>query len=76
MTPLIRHSYKFGIGVHAMGRVQHLAPIRAGQHITVAGRWTESWEKKGKRWSTTDATFLADDGTELARCRQTVVFLA
>lgn len=76
MTPLIRHSYKFGIGVHAMGRVQHLAPIRAGQHITVAGRWTESWEKKGRRWSTTDATFHDDDGNELARCRQTVVFLA
>lgn len=75
MTPLIRHSYRFGIGVHASGRVQHLAPIHAGQRITVAGRWTESFVKKGRQWSTTDATFLADDGTELARCRQTVVFL-
>ena len=75
MTPLIRHSYRFGIGVHASGRVQHLAPIHAGQRITVAGRWTESFVKKDRRWSTTDAVFLGEDGTELARCRQTVVFL-
>ena len=75
MTPLNRHSYRFGIGVHASGRVQHLAPIYADQRITVAGRWTESFVKKDRRWSTTDAVFLAEDGTELARCRQTVVFL-
>ncbi len=76
MTPLIRHSYRFGIGVHASGRIQHLAPIHAGQTIVVAGRWTRSWVKKGRQWSTTDAVFLAEDQTELARCRQTVVFLA
>ena len=76
MTPLIRHSYRFGIGVHAVGRVQHLAPIRAGQTVTVAGRWTDAWVKKGRQWSTTDAVFLDDAGTELAHCRQTVVFLA
>ncbi len=75
MTPLIRHSYRFGIGVHASGRVQHLAPLHAGQRVTVAGRWTESFVKKDRQWSTTDAGFLADDGAELARCRQTVVFL-
>lgn len=76
MTPLIRHSYRFGIGVHASGRIQHLAPLRAGQNVIVAGRWTDAWQRKGRQWSTTDAVFLAEDGTELARCRQTVVFLA
>ncbi|MGH1491758.1 MAG: hypothetical protein ACRBK7_20605 [Acidimicrobiales bacterium] len=76
MTPLIRHSYRFGIGVHATGRVQHLAPIRAGQKVVVAGRWTEAWQKKGRQWSTTDAVFTSEDGTDLAYCRQTVVFLA
>jgi hypothetical protein len=76
MTPLIRHSYRFGIGVHAVGRVQHLAPIKAGQKVVVAGRWTDSWQKKGRQWSTTDAVFTSEDGTDLACCRQTVVFLA
>ena len=76
MTPLIRHSYRFGIGVHAIGRVQHLAPIQAGQKVVVAGRWTEAWQKKGRQWSTTDAVFTSEDGTDLAYCRQTVVFLA
>ncbi len=76
MTPLIRHSYRFGIGVHAVGRVQHLAPIHAGQTVVVSGRWTDGWVKKGRQWSTTDAVFAAEDGTELAYCRQTVVFLA
>jgi acyl dehydratase len=76
MTPLIRHSYRFGIGVHAIGRVQHLAPIQAGQKVVVAGRWTEAWQKKDRQWSTTDAVFTSEDGTDLAYCRQTVVFLA
>lgn len=76
MTPLIRHSHRFGIGVHASGRIQHLAPLRAGERIIVAGRWTDSELKKGRRWSTTDAVFLDESGTELAYCRQVAVFLS
>ena len=76
MTPLIRHSYRFAAGVHTTGRVQHLAPLRAPQPIVVAGRWISSEERKGKWWSTSDAVFLANNGTEVAYCQQAQILLA
>lgn len=75
MTPLIRHSYKFPAGVHAAGRIQHLALHRANGPVTVAGRWGGLEVRKGKHWSTTDAVFLDADGTELSHVRQVAVIL-
>ncbi len=75
MTPLIRHSYKFPAGVHAAGRIQHLALHRANGPVTVAGRWGGVEVRKGKHWSTTDAVFLGPDGTELSLVRQVAVIL-
>ena len=75
MTPLIRHSYRFAAGIHTAGRVQHLQAIRAPQTIVVAGRWVSDEERKGRRWSTSDAVFLAEDGTELAYCQQSQILL-
>lgn len=75
MTPLIRHSYRFAAGIHTTGRVQYLAPMRAPMTVTVAGRWIANEERKGKWWSTSDAVFLAPDGTELARCQQAQILL-
>lgn len=73
MTPLIRHSYKFPAGVHAAGRIQHLAEHRATGPVTVAGRWGEVEIRKGKHWSTTDAVFIGPDGTDLSLIRQVAV---
>ena len=75
MTPLIRHSYKLPAGVHAAGRIQHLALHRADGPVTVAGRWGEAHVRKGKHWSTTDAVFIGPDGTELSYVRQVAVVL-
>jgi len=75
MTPLIRHSYRFAAGIHTTGRVQHLRAIRAPQTIVVAGRWIDNVERKAKWWSSSDAVFLAEDGTELAYCRQAQILL-
>lgn len=75
MTPLIRHSYRFAAGIHTTGRVQHLAPIRAGQRIVVAGRWIGNELRKDRWWSTSDAVFLGEDGTELAYCQQAQILL-
>ena len=73
MTPLIRHSYKFPAGVHASGRIQHLALHRAGDPVTVAGRWGGVEVRKGKHWTTTDAIFTGPDGTDLSLIRQVAV---
>jgi len=75
MTPLIRHSYRFAAGIHTTGRVQHLAPLRAPRTVVVAGRWIGNEERKGKWWSTSDAVFLDEDGTELAYCQQAQILL-
>lgn len=75
MTPLIRHSYRFAAGIHTTGRVQHLAAIRAPQTIVVAGRWVSNEARKGRWWSTSDAVFCAEDGTELAYCQQAQIIL-
>ena len=75
MTPLIRHSYRFAAGIHTTGRVQHLAPLRAGQTLVVAGRWISAEERKAKWWSTSDAVFMGADGNELAYCQQAQILL-
>jgi len=75
MTPLIRHSYRFAAGIHTTGRVQHLAAIRAPQTIVVAGRWIANERRKDRWWSTSDAVFLGEDGTELAYCQQAQILL-
>lgn len=75
MTPLMRHSFRIPAGVHASGRIQHLALHRAGGSVTVAGRWRDNVVRKNRWWSTTDAVFLADDGTELSYIRQVAVVL-
>jgi hypothetical protein len=75
MTPLIRHSYRFAAGFHTTGRVQYLQAIRAPAEVVVAGRWVGNEERRGKWWSTTDAVFLAADGSELAYCQQAQILL-
>jgi hypothetical protein len=75
MTPLIRHSYRFAAGIHTSGRVQHLAGIRAPQTVVVAGRWVSNELRNGRWWSTSDAVFLGEDGTELAYCQQSQIIL-
>lgn len=75
MTPLIRHSYRFAAGIHTAGRVQHLRAIRAPQTIVVAGRWGSNESRNGRWWSTSDAVFCAEDGTELGYCQQSQIIL-
>lgn len=75
MTPLIRHSYRFAAGIHTTGRVQYLAPLRAPQRVVVAGRWIANEQRKDRWWSTSDAVFTGEDGTEVAYCRQEQILL-
>ena len=75
MTPLIRHSYRFIAGIHTTGRVQYLRPIRAPRTVTVAGRWIGNERRKDRWWSTSDAVFCDEDGTELAYCQQSQILL-
>jgi acyl dehydratase len=74
MTPMIHHSYDYGPAIHARSQIQHLAPALAGQTVTVAGHFTETYERKGHHYAVVDGVILAEDGTELAHLRHTTIY--
>lgn len=74
MTPLLKHSYDYGPAIHARSEIQHLAPARAGQTFTVAGRFLQAFERKGHHYAVADGLILAEDGTEVAQIRHTTIF--
>lgn len=75
ITPLVCHSYRYVAGIHAASRVQHLRPVRAGGRITVAARWIDTYERKGKRYAVSDGVLVDERGRELVCVRQTSIFL-
>ena len=74
MTPLIKHSYDYGPAIHARSEIQHLAPARAGQTFTIAGRFVSAYEEKGHHYAVVDGLVLAEDGGAVAQIRHTVIF--
>jgi acyl dehydratase len=74
MTPLLHHSFEYGPAIHTRSQIQHLAPARAGQTLTVAGRFIEAFERKGNQYAVLDGTYLGEDGTVFARARHTTIF--
>lgn len=74
MTPLIRHSYGYGPAIHARSQIQHLARALAGQTVTVAGHFVETYERKGHQYGVVDGVILAEDGRELAAIRHTTIY--
>ena len=46
-TRLLRHTYHYDAGIHAASRIQQLAPARADQTLTIAGRISAAYQRKG-----------------------------
>lgn len=74
MTPLLKHSYAYGPSIHTRTQVQHCAPARAGQTVTVAGRFIGAFEQKGHHVGVLNGVVLGESGIELARLRHTTIF--
>ncbi len=74
MTPLMKHSYRYGPSIHTRSQVQHLAPAMAGQRVTIAGRFVDAFERNGHHYAVVDGLVLADGGEELAHIRHTTIF--
>ena len=74
MTPLLRHTYVYGPAIHTRSEIQHLAPARVGQEVTVAGRFVDAFERKGHHYAVVDGLILGEDGAHLARIRHTTIF--
>jgi len=75
MTPLLHHSYDYGPAIHTRTQVQHLAPALAGQTVTMAGIFRETYERKGHQYGVIDGVMLAEDRRELARLRHTTIYV-
>jgi acyl dehydratase len=74
MTPLFRHNYRYGPAIHVRTRIQHLAPARAGQCLTVAARLHAAYERKGHHYHESDCWIFGEDGTALAAKRHIGIF--
>lgn len=74
MTPLLHHSYDYGPAIHARSQVQHLARAAAGQTITVAGHFCETYERKGHHYGIVDGLILSETGQPIARIRHTTIY--
>jgi len=74
MTPLLHHSYDYAPAIHTRSQIQHLAPARPGQQVTFAGRFVETFERKGHHYGVVDGVMLGEDGSELARLRHTTIY--
>lgn len=75
MTPLFRHSYRYGPAIHMRTRIQHLAPARAGQELVVAARLHAVYERKGHHIHESDCWIFGEDGQAVAAKRHTGIFL-
>lgn len=74
MTPLLHHSYDYGPSIHTRSQIQHIAAAFAGQQITFAGRFRETYERKGHHYAVIDGVMLGESGAPLARLRHTTIF--
>ena len=74
MTPMIHHSYNYGPAIHARSHIQNLARTEAGQTITVAGHFTDAFERKGHHYAVVDGVILSENSRELSRLRHTTIF--
>lgn len=73
-TRLLRHSYHYEAAIHAASRIQQLAAACAGQTLTVAGRLTSAYQRKGHEYAVNDVAVFAEDGQLLTRIRQSSIY--
>ena len=73
-TRLLRHTWHYNAAIHAASRIQQLAPARAGQTLTVAGRLSSAYQRKGHEYALNDVAIFAEDGQPLTRIRQTSIY--
>jgi acyl dehydratase len=71
---LMRHNVYIPSSMHTRSRVQHLAPIPAGQTVTGGAHFLEAYERRAHHFANYDVLLRGEDGTDLARLRHWTVF--
>ncbi len=71
---LMHHSWAYGPSIHARSQIQHLAPARAGQTVTVAGRFADTYERRGHHFAVLDLAQRDEAGNLFCRLRHTTIY--
>ena len=71
---LMRHNVTIPSSMHTRSRVQHLAPIPAGQTVTGGAHFLEAYERRAHHFANYDVLVRGEDGSDLARLRHWTVF--
>ena len=71
---LMRHNVYIPSSMHTRSRIQHLAPIPAGQVVTGGAHFLEAYERRAHHFANYDVLLRGEDGTDLARLRHWTVF--
>jgi len=71
---LLRHNFAVPSSMHTRSRVQHLAPIRAGQRVTGGAHLLEAYDRRAHHFANFDVLLRGEDDTNLARLRHWTVF--
>ena len=74
MTPLLKHSYRYGPSIHTRSRILHLGPGLAGVAVVVNGRFVAAFERKGHHYAVLDGLVSSVEGEPIARLRHTTIF--
>ncbi len=74
MTPLLKHSYRYGPSIHTRSRILHLGPGFAGVAVVVNGRFVAAFERKGHHYAVLDGLVSSVEGEPIARLRHTTIF--
>ena len=74
MYQLLLHSYECYPSMHVRSQIQHLAPLRAAQTLTLAARFVEAYECRDNHYATLEGGIFDAAGSELMRVRYNTVF--
>lgn len=74
MTPLFRHSYRYGPAIHVRSQIQHLGPALASGPLVVGARLHNAYERNGHHYHESDCLILDAAGNEIAHKRHTGIF--
>lgn len=62
------------VGMHVASEITHFAPAPVGQTYTLYGAYTNSYERNGSDWGTSEIVACTEDGAIVFRTRNSFIF--
>jgi len=71
---VISRNVLLGPWIHTGSRIEHLSSVAVGEHLSVRGRITDNFDKKGHLFVEIDALVIADESRPVARIAHTAIY--